>query len=324
MRKIGTWLLAIGLCFTSIQVKQPMTMYAINEKETYKQGYDAGYAYEMKQASTKFSATSGNADYKRGYEDGWYDAYDELVDRALTLAIDNAEADYEVGKKTHRTPPTDLKFKSMYRDAYTKAYDDLEKYQKSDIEELADENAKKDCFNLKSRNSELDSIPVTKRLKYSETYKDSFNRYSKDITKAKKDAKTNGKKDGKEGLPQNLTAYKEFKGYAVYDEIVAIYNEAFTAAGGTISEKVSTEYHWVKKEGVWYCQNTLGEPAKNQWVYSFNEWYFTEDDGRMHLGWLAKGDVWYYFDGSGKMVTTNQLINNKLEKFGKNGVWIND
>lgn len=324
MRKIATWLLTIGLCFTSLQVKQPTMIYASSEKETYREGYDAGYAYEMKQASTKFSATTGKAEYKRGYEDGWYDAYDKLVDTALTLAIDNAEADYETGKKTHRTPPTDLKFKSMYREAYTKAYEDLDKYHKSDIEELADENAKKDCFNLLSRNSELASIPSTKRLKYSDTYKAAYSRYSKDITQAKKDAKTNGKKDGKEGLPQNLTAYKEFKGYAVYSEIVDIYNEAFLAAGGTISEQTKTDYVWVKKDGTWYVEDKLGAPCSNQWVFSFNEWYYTEGNGKIHLGWLAKGNVWYYFDGSGKMVTTSQLINNKLEKFNKNGAWISE
>ena len=42
----------------------------------------------------------------------------------------------------------------------------------------------------------------------------------------------------------------------------------------------------------------------------------------MKTGWMASGSNWYYFDGSGKMVTGGRWIDGEMMYFDNNGKWL--
>lgn len=47
------------------------------------------------------------------------------------------------------------------------------------------------------------------------------------------------------------------------------------------------------------------------WLYSENKWYFLDSNGAMKIGWAKDNDKWYYFKEDGSMVTGWTYINNK-------------
>ena len=321
MKKILTCLLSLSLLLGGIHSVQPMTIMA-SVRNTYKEGYDAGYEYEKRNKNTKFTSTTGSSDYKRGYEEGWYKAYDEMVTLTTDSAMENAHKDVLEGHRANLTPPRDIPFKSLYRTTYRAAYDEYKNDDKKEIELLAEENAKKDCFNLKKRSSDFDHIDSKLRSKYRTAYNEAFTFFSKELTKIKKTATSKGKSDAKDKITANSAFISDYVGYEVHATLIKLYQEAYIKAGGEIETKGEIQYNWVKENDEWTCKNPLGEVYKNQWIKSYGYWYYVKEDGKMHKGYLASGNNWYYFDESGKMVTTPQLIYGKTEKFNHQGHWI--
>ena len=324
MKKLCACLLAAS-CLAPIAYQTPISMsiIAASDKSTYKQGYDDGYAYEKEHANTKFTQKSGSDEYKRGYQAGWYKAYDEYMDEATKSAIDAANNDFEIKKKNKTKCPSEIKFKSEWRKIYKETYADLEENAVDNLQDLAEENAKKDCFNRLGRHNTLDSLKKTSEKEdYRKFYNDAYNNFNKDLTQAKKDVVTDGKEDAKAGRAASYVSINSYRGYVVYDDLVKLYNEAYEKAGGTITASSNDNLRWKYENNVWKCYNVAGELVKNKWVASYNNWYYADKDGMMKTGWLASGEYWYYFDGSGKMVTGSRWIDSQMMRFDNNGKWL--
>ena len=66
---------------------------------------------------------------------------------------------------------------------YKETYADLEDNAVDNLQELADENAKKDCWNRLGRNTTLDSLTKSsEKADYREFYTDAYNSYNKELT----------------------------------------------------------------------------------------------------------------------------------------------
>ena len=246
-----------------------------------------------------------------------------MMDEATKSAIEAANNDFEVKRKNRTKCPSDIDFKSEWRKVYKETYADLEDNAVDNLQELADENAKKDCWNRLGRNTTLDSLTKSsEKADYREFYTDAYNSYNKELTQAKKDVVTDGKEDAKAGRSASYVAINSFRGYTVYDDLVKLYNEAYEKAGGTITAADSSDLRWKLESGVWKCYNTAGQLVTSKWVPSYNNWYYADKDGIMKTGWMASGSNWYYFDGSGKMVTGGRWIDGEMMYFDNNGKWL--
>ena len=118
---------------------------------------------------------------------------------------------------------------------------------------------------------------------------------------------------------------------------------------------------WFKIDNADYYASSSGE-IKAQWVGSGNNWYYVDADGKMVTGyqtiagakyyfaesglmqtgwfkinkeyyyapssgsiqeqWVKSGSNWYYVDANGKMVTGDYKINEVVNRFDANGVWL--
>ena len=118
---------------------------------------------------------------------------------------------------------------------------------------------------------------------------------------------------------------------------------------------------WFKINGEDYYATSSGT-IKAQWVGSGNTWYYVDADGKMVTGfqtiagakyyfaesglmqtgwfkingddyyaassgaiqaqWVKSGNNWYYVDANGKMVTGDYVIDEKVNRFDTNGVWL--
>ena len=118
---------------------------------------------------------------------------------------------------------------------------------------------------------------------------------------------------------------------------------------------------WFKFNNEDYYATSSGE-IKAQWVGSGNNWYYVDADGKMVTGfqtisgakyyfansglmqtgwfkingedyyaassgvisaqWIKSGNNWYYVDANGKMVTGDYKINEVVNRFDANGVWL--
>lgn len=326
MKKLCALLLACS-CMGMIMPQNVQMNYVIaaSDKETYDQGYDDGYAYEMKHAYLNPDTyTSGSREYKEGYEDGVLDAYDELVDYAEKSAEENAKIDFENNEKNSSQCPDDVKFKSIYRDTYKKTYEELENDKVDDLEKLADENAKADVYNNLGKNSSNDEVSKKDRAKYTRLYNNAYSDYTAKLKAAKRQAAKEGKADAKEELRPNYQFISDFKGYEAYDELKKLYNDAYVKAGGILTNAATegAEYRWKMENKKWYCYDLAGKKMKKQWIHSYDNWYYLSESGAMHTGWLASGNNWYYFDASGKMVTETIYLDGKVEKFNQQGHWM--
>ena len=118
---------------------------------------------------------------------------------------------------------------------------------------------------------------------------------------------------------------------------------------------------WFKINDEYYYATSSGA-IKAQWVGSGNIWYYVDADGKMVTGyqtisgakyyfansglmqtgwfkingedyyaassgvisaqWIKSGNNWYYVDANGKMVTGDYKINEVVNRFDANGVWL--
>lgn len=85
---------------------------------------------------------------------------------------------------------------------------------------------------------------------------------------------------------------------------------------------------WVQDGNTWYYQRTDGSRITNSWKKINGTWYYFAGSGAMLTGWNVVGGSWYFFNGSGAMQTGWGQIDGSWYYFGGNGAmqtgWIND
>ncbi len=190
------------------------------------------------------------------------------------------------------------------------------------MQDLAEANAKRDCWNREGRNTTLDSLKTSSdKADYKKYYTDAYKDYEKELAQAKKDVVTDGRDDAKAGKAPSYTTINSFRGYEAYTDLVNLYNEAYEKAGGELPTITNDDIRWKLEEGTWKCYNAFGTPVTSRWVASYDNWYYADANGIMKTGWLASGSNWYYFDASGKMVTGPRWIDGKIENFDNSGHW---
>ena len=50
--------------------------------------------------------------------------------------------------------------------------------------------------------------------------------------------------------------------------------------------------------------------------------YYAASSGAIQAQWVKSGNNWYYVDANGKMVTGDYVIDEKVNRFDTNGVWL--
>lgn len=85
---------------------------------------------------------------------------------------------------------------------------------------------------------------------------------------------------------------------------------------------------WVQDENTWYYQRTDGSRITNSWKKINGTWYYFAGSGAMLTGWNVVGGSWYFFNGSGAMQTGWGQVDGSWYYFGGDGAmktgWIND
>lgn len=85
---------------------------------------------------------------------------------------------------------------------------------------------------------------------------------------------------------------------------------------------------WVQDGNTWYYQRTDGSRITNSWKKINGTWYYFAGSGAMLTGWNVVGGSWYFFNGSGAMQTGWSQVDGSWYYFGGDGAmktgWIND
>ena len=85
---------------------------------------------------------------------------------------------------------------------------------------------------------------------------------------------------------------------------------------------------WVQDGNTWYYQRTDGSRITNSWKKINGTWYYFAGSGAMLTGWNVVGGSWYFFNGSGAMQTGWGQVDGSWYYFGGDGAmktgWIND
>ena len=85
---------------------------------------------------------------------------------------------------------------------------------------------------------------------------------------------------------------------------------------------------WVQDGNTWYYQRTDGSRITNSWKKINGTWYYFDGSGAMLTGWNVVGGAWYFFNGSGAMQTGWGQVDGSWYYFGGDGAmktgWIND
>lgn len=64
------------------------------------------------------------------------------------------------------------------------------------------------------------------------------------------------------------------------------------------------------------------ELCKQSWFKIDGEDYYAVSSGAIIAQWVGSGNNWYYVDANGKMVTGDYKINEVVNRFDANGVWL--
>ena len=88
--------------------------------------------------------------------------------------------------------------------------------------------------------------------------------------------------------------------------------------------------YYVNSDGVWVEGKTSQNRAESSrtdstagWVSGGGRWWYREADGSYpRNSWKVINGSWYYFDGSGKMVTGGRWIDGEMMYFDNNGKWL--
>lgn len=85
---------------------------------------------------------------------------------------------------------------------------------------------------------------------------------------------------------------------------------------------------WVQDGNTWYYQRTDGSRITNSWKKINGTWYYFAGSGAMLTGWNVVGGSWYFFNGNGAMQTGWGQVDGSWYYFGGDGAmktgWIND
>lgn len=64
---------------------------------------------------------------------------------------------------------------------------------------------------------------------------------------------------------------------------------------------IQGQWIWDPVTQKWYWATESGAIAQNMWAWAVDAWYYFEDGGAMHTGWIWDG-AWYYCESNGAMV----------------------
>ena len=87
--------------------------------------------------------------------------------------------------------------------------------------------------------------------------------------------------------------------------------------------RIDGEMHLFNKDGTWDKQ------LKNCWYegdindgYHLSNWYYYDENGKSHSGWLKYGDNWFHFNEDYGMTTGKFYQGKTVHYFDENGFWI--
>lgn len=100
------------------------------------------------------------------------------------------------------------------------------------------------------------------------------------------------------------------------DDEIRTYTLNINRGGTTTNTNTNTNTDTTVKANQWVIVNgrmqyndSLGNPLKNQWMYSAGKYYYLGADGYKVTGWTLNSGRWYYLDSNGMMQTGWQYIN---------------
>lgn len=93
--------------------------------------------------------------------------------------------------------------------------------------------------------------------------------------------------------------------------LVPITVKAENDQGGTAQVSAETEKSgtWIKSGNRWWYQHADGSYTKGDWERIDGLWYYFDGSGWMLTGWQKLGNFWYYLSSSGHMLTGWQQVN---------------
>lgn len=73
----------------------------------------------------------------------------------------------------------------------------------------------------------------------------------------------------------------------------------------------------------WQYMDEFGNYPVSTWKMIDGAWYYFDDNGVMHTGWLQQGGKWYYMNSSGVMLANTTItIGGKDYTFDSTGAWV--
>lgn len=86
------------------------------------------------------------------------------------------------------------------------------------------------------------------------------------------------------------------------------YNQYYVDSSGKWdSSKHRVQAGWRKDTGGWRYEEEDQSYPKNQWKLISGNWYFFNGTGYMMTGWLSSNEQWYYLANSGEMLTAQWI-----------------
>ena len=106
-------------------------------------------------------------------------------------------------------------------------------------------------------------------------------------------------------------------------------NNYVDGSGAWIPGKAKTQTGWAKSGNRWWYSHADGSYTTNDWEVINGSWYYFDGSGCMMTGWLKRPSGWYYLTGSGAMATGWVQAGNTWYYMNESGVmqadtWIGD
>ena len=96
----------------------------------------------------------------------------------------------------------------------------------------------------------------------------------------------------------------------------AVKQEAGKPAGTVVDNKQGT---WVKDKVGWWWLNADRTWPKNEWKEINNKYYFFNNSGYIHTGWVFTDGNWYFCNDNGERVVNTTISDCKLNT---QGIWV--
>lgn len=165
--------------------------------------------------------------YKNAYDEAFIKVETELNSTSKRLGEKNGEKDaLETEEYKLDNVPDDV-IKTVYEDAYKKAYDNVEKKEIAFDDTLAKQNSFMKVYN----NQTEESVDFRGLKKFEDAYKTAYDQYYSTYTKEKEhyiqQSKDKGKQDGEERNEKDYSFLEDIKDTAVYKQAVDAYDRSY-------------------------------------------------------------------------------------------------